>query len=88
MSDIPTTITEAEKAGWDSLEARCEKCRVSVHMPWRLLRMRSKSDELGYIMQHAVCERCGLGKKPDAFALVRAKYRGGGSPTIERLVLR
>jgi hypothetical protein len=28
MSDMPTTITEAEKAGWDSLDARCEKCQV------------------------------------------------------------
>jgi hypothetical protein len=55
LGNIPTKITEAQGAGWESLEARCEKCRVSVHVPWRLLRMRSESEDLCYIMQRAVC---------------------------------
>ncbi|WP_448149800.1 hypothetical protein [Labrys miyagiensis] len=83
----PTTISEAVAAGWESLEARCDKCRYSVLMPWRLLRMRSKSEELTWIMEHAVCQRCGNGVRPSGFALVRSSYRGSAAPTFERFEL-
>ena len=55
-----------------------------VNMPWRPTRMRSKSEDLGYIMQHAVCKHCGMGTRPQGFALVRMKYQGSRAPSIER----
>jgi hypothetical protein len=83
---IPATIDEAEAGGWCWLECRCPNGCNTVHLPWRLLQMRTGRSSIAEITRRVNCERCGaaLGK----FALVRLVEPTEQSPTtVERLVL-
>ena len=57
-SNIPQTIDEAELAGWQYLAPSCDRCRVTTHIPWRLLSMRTKERRLAAIIAHLRCSKC------------------------------
>lgn len=53
------TVHDAVAAGRERLEVRCETCRVTHHVPWRLLPGVLNGDKIAELHRRLVCKKCG-----------------------------
>jgi hypothetical protein len=54
--DVPQTVGEAAKFGWEWMRVRCTFCRHSARI---MFVTRGREESLASIVRRAVCHRCG-----------------------------
>lgn len=79
MADY-VTVHDAMVAGHERLEVRCSTCRVTRHVPWRLLRGVLNGDRLDQLHKRLICEKCGRRPAPEDVGLPKPERLPSGAP--------
>jgi hypothetical protein len=59
------TVHDAMAAGHSHLEVHCLRCRVTHHIPWRLMPRLLGGDRLADLHRRLVCKKCGERPRPE-----------------------
>ncbi|MFC5423334.1 hypothetical protein ACFPOB_27715 [Bosea eneae] len=77
MADY-VTVLDAMVDGHERLEVRCTTCRVTHHIPWRLMRGVLKADRLDELHKRLVCRKCGERPAPEDVCIPEpVRFPGG-----------
>jgi hypothetical protein len=79
MADY-VTIHDAMADGHERLEVRCSTCRVTHHVPWRLLRGILNGDRIDELHKRLVCKKCGQRPAPEDVGIPKPVKFPGGAP--------
>lgn len=79
MADY-VTVHDAVAGGQERLEVRCTRCRVTHHIPWRLLRGVLNGDRIVDLHRRLVCKKCGQRPAPEDVGFPAPVKFPGGAP--------